>query len=242
MPGADDVVLSNLEARVGPGDPVSGAVLEILVHNVTDAEIPAHALTIAFFAAATSGQTQESATESFYVGAVAANEMHKTGGPIHLDPGDWSVTASLFDSESTEPLAHHEAIPVHVPGYVHHAAAFDGSVQYDIGVQIQWIEHMPATIYRVHYELANHGTTTVPPGMLVRAMIVENDDTLAWQDYHFEQPCPPGPPDAKYLTLEGSSTFTDALVYVTADPGGPSERTDAVRATTGADGRVELSR
>ena len=38
MPKPDDVVLTNLGARVSPGEP-SGAAFEVLVHNLTDEEI-----------------------------------------------------------------------------------------------------------------------------------------------------------------------------------------------------------
>ena len=148
----------------------------------------------------------------------------------------------MFDVRTDEPLAHHQPITVHIPGHVHKAQAFDDTVKHDIGVHIERVEHLRTTLYRVHYMLANKGNTTVPPGMLVRAQIVENADTLAWQDYHFELSCPPGPPDAKYLTLEGSSTFTNASVYVTADPGGPSEVVDVVHATVGAGGAVQITR
>ena len=160
---------------------------------------------------------------------------------MQLDPGDWTVSATVFDSETNEALAHHQPIDVHIPGQVHHAHAFDNSTKYDINVQIQSVQKLGATLYRVHYLLGNHGTTTVPPGMLVRAMIVENDDTLAWQDYHFELACPPGEPDPKYLTLEGSSAITNAVVYVIADPSGPSEVVDTAHLTVDGSG-VHLTR
>lgn len=241
MPKEGDVLLTNLEADVA-GGPTPGAVLSVVVHNVTDADIAADALTISFFAAAQSGQTQSSAVESFYVPAIAANMTHTSSAPMQIDPGDWQVTASVFDSESNETLANHEPIDVHIPGQVHAAQAFDDSVTHEVAVEIDRIEHLGATLYRVHYNLANNGQSTVPAGMLVRAMIVENDDTLAWQDYHFEIPCPPGPPDPKYLTLEGSKAFTNATVYVTADPDGPSEAGDQVQASVNADGSVQITR
>jgi hypothetical protein len=240
MPKEGDVVLTNLTADPS-GGPTPGAVLAVLVHNVTDADIPADALTVAFYASAQSGQTQSSAVESFYVPAVPANTMHESSAPIQIDPGDWIVTASVFDSDTNETLANHDGIDTHVPGEVHHAQAFDDTVKHDVAVAIERIEHLGQTLFRVHYTLGNDGQTTVPPGMLVRAMIVENDDTLAWQDYHFEIACPPGPPDPKYLTLEGSKSFTNATVYVTADPGGPSEVTDQVQATVAADGSVHIT-
>jgi hypothetical protein len=241
MPKPDDVALTNLTAQVDGVSP-PGAVVDVVVHNLTDAEIPEDALTIGFFGDAQSGQTQSSAAQSFRVAAIPANSIHTPGGPMQMDPGDWLVSAALFDSETDDLLARHEAIPVHVPGAVHAAQSFDDTVKHDVSVQIQSVEHLSGSIYRVHYLLANNGQTTVPAGMLVRALIAENDDTLAWQDYHFEMPCPPGPPDPKYLTLEGSTTFTNASVFVMADPGGPSEFIDQVEATVAADGSVSIAR
>ena len=153
-------------------------------------------------------------------------------GPIQLDAGNWQVTASLFDSETNENIADHTAIDVFVPGQVHERQEFDDSAAYEIGVEIQSVEKLGKALYRVHYLLENKGSTTVPPGMLVRGMIVENEDVTAWQDYHFEVACPPGQPDAKYLTLEGSAEFQEAVVYVIADPEGPSETTATVHATS----------
>ena len=241
MPKQGDAVITELAVLATTPDP-SGARIEAKVHNLTDAEIPEDALTIALSAQARSGQTQSEASVSFYVGAIPAGEVGSPDGPLQLDPGDWAVEAHLFDAATNQYLDAHGPIDVHIPGYVHQAQAFDNATEYDVSVQIERIEHLAPVLYRVHYLLANNGTTTVPPGMLVRAMIVENDDNISWQDYHFELSCPPGPPDPKYLSLEGNSTFTDAAVYVTVDPGGPSEATDAVRATVAEDGKVEIFR
>jgi hypothetical protein len=242
MPTKDDVALTNLNARVVRGAQTTGAQVEVVVHNLTDEEIAAEAMTVSFFASAHSGQTQSAAVESFHVPAVAANSTHASSSPLQLDPGDWSVTASLFDSVTNDTLADHTAIDVNIPGAVHEARAFDDSVTHEVAVHIERVERIGEAMYRVHYLLANNGQTTVPAGMGVNAMIIENDDTLAWQEYHFELPCPPGPPDPKYLTLEGSKSFTDANVIVTVDPGGPSEHTDRVQASVAADGSVQIER
>jgi hypothetical protein len=242
MPKEGDAVLTNLTAEVLTSAQATAAKLEVLVHNLTDEEIAADALTVGFFATAQSGQTQSSAVESFTIEAVPANGMHTSFAPIQIDPGDWIVTASLFDSETNATIGNHDGIDVHIPGQVHEAQEFDDTVKHDVAVEIQNIERLGDIVYRVHYTLGNNGQTTVPAGMLVRAMIVENNDTLAWQDYHFEIPCPPGPPDPKYLTLEGSKQFTNATVFVTADPEGPSEISDQVEASVAADGSVTISR
>ena len=231
MPKQGDCTLTNLAAVSQGGDP-SGAMVEVVISNLTDDEIAENAMTISFHAVAMDNQTQSSAVESFYVAAVAAMGSHTSRSPLQIDAGNWQVSASLFDSETNENIADHDAIDVSVQGQVHERQEFDDSAAYQIGVEIQSVEKLGLALYRVHYLLENKGETTVPPGMLVRGMIVENDDVTAWQDYHFELACPPGPPDPKYLTLEGSREFAEAVVYVIADPEGPSETTATVHATS----------
>jgi hypothetical protein len=240
MPKQGDCTLTNLTAEPHSGN-LSGALFAVVVNNLTDTEIPADAVTIKFSAAAADNLTQSSADESFYVAAVPAMGSHSPSAPMQLDPGHWVAAAVLTDSETYETIAESEAIDVHVAGQVHEAQAFDDSVKYEIGVHIESVEKLGQALYRVHYLLENKGSTTVPPGMLVRAMILENEDVAAWQDYRFEIACPPGPPDPKYLTLEGSSDFQEAFVYVIADAEGPSETSTSVYATSSG-GAVYITR
>ncbi len=84
---------------------------------------------------------------------------------------------------------------------------------------------------------------TGPAGLHVQAMMVDGEGrTAAYQDYHLEEPCGTGGPCYRALTLETASPLTHVRVYVTADPGGPSQAADQVTATRAEDGSIRLTR
>jgi len=215
-------------------DGTPGARISVQAKNETGRALDASELIMMLTCQSTSGANESDFQETWDSHSFAVGEERQVAGPVQLDPGDWAVALGVYSSATRELVTSSDWGSVHIDGHVAASHSFDDTQPLSLRVEINQVEWVQGVMFRVHYLAYNDSTQAVPPGLPVQGSIVQDSDTLAWQDYHLERGVAPNGHEQHYLTLEaeipdGQETISGANAYITVDPNGPAQAYDAVQ-------------
>jgi hypothetical protein len=224
--------------------PTDHGPTEFIVHyritNSGTTPIAANALLMGFFVAAVDDSAESAANLVADVAvALAVGEVHHGSGTLQVDPGTRLVWINVTDNATGEVLATSEATVLDVAG--HHlmsGQAFDDTQTYTLTHSITSVEHVSSGLYRVHYDIQSD--RDVPVGLKVSGRI-ECSEATSSEIYELPTAIEAGRSHAHYLTMGGTAP-SHSTAFIELDPGGPSQRSDAVVVDIAEDGTPTMSR
>lgn len=188
----------------------------------------------------TSDTAESDAERTHWVSAFGAGESRELQLNVQIDPGDWTIQASLYTADGTI-IAQADPLQTTVPGHPRHQQEFDDTGQYNLSIEIVEVEGAQ-NFCRVHYRLHNNGRTPLPEGLPVMGVVVDNEGNASSQDYQLQRGVHAGTAEAHYLTLETTTTPGDGgFLTVTVDPGGQNEQSQTVGITWNGSEKAELA-
>ena len=214
----------------------TGAYITVHVTN-TGPEIPDGALVVWFSAAETSGASEHSANSAHPLGKYAVGQGRDAGGALQLDPGTWTVIASVR-TLTDDLVAVAEPVSVKIAGHVGHSPAADPSEHHDLAVAIDTVTH-EKSLYRIHYTLRNLSAHPVPAGLHVSASLTGVvTGSHAEQEYTLQTGLPPHGHAPHYLTVENDPKRDSLVATITVHVGGGEVKTGTAFADTDDTGAI----
>ena len=234
----------HFSVTLGPLQPVTGttphgttgAYITVHVTN-TGPEIPDAALVIWFNAAATDASSEHSANFAHPLGRYAVGEGRGATGVLQLDPGTWTVIASVR-TLTDDLVAVAEPVSVVIAGHVGHSPTADPSEHHDVAVAIDTVTHEDS-LYRIHYTLRNLSARPVPAGLPVSASLTGViTGSHAEQEYTLQTGLPPHGHAPHYLTVENPPQRDSLVARITVHVGAGQVKTAVAYADTDDSGAV----